>query len=331
MGNCILKVLVIGGAGYIGSHTCLALHEQGFTPVAFDNLSNGKGEAVRWGPLVRGDMHDGAALAGAIQAHRPVGVFHCAASIEIAASTQNPLAFHWNNVGGTLSLLRAMQATGLNRLVFSSSCSVYGEPLTVPIQEDHPCNPINPYGRSKWMVETVLDDLAHHDGLRFVTLRYFNAAGADPEGRIGEAHDPETHVVPIALEAASGERNAFRINGTDYDTPDGTCVRDYVHVADLADAHVRALRYLLGDGEPITLNVGTGRGTSIATLLEAVERVTGRTVPREIAPRREGDAATLVADSTRIRELLDWVPRHDLEDIVRTAWNWHRTRTRKVA
>lgn len=308
----------------------MALSEAGFTPVVFDNLSNGTGEAVVWGPFVQGDIHDEAALIEAIEEHRPVGVVHCAASIEIAASTRDPLAFHWNNVGGTLTLLRAMSATGVNRIVFSSSCSVYGEPITVPITEDHPCHPINPYGRSKWMIETVLGDLARHTALRFVALRYFNAAGADPQARIGEAHDPETHVVPIALEVAGSARSVFRVNGMDYATPDGTCVRDYVHVADLADAHVRALRYLLNDGEAVTFNVGTGQGTSIATLLDTVERVTGRPVPREITRRREGDAAVLVADSTRIRDVLDWTPRHDLDAIVRTAWNWHQ-RLREAA
>ena len=240
------NVLVVGGAGYIGSHTCLNLAERGFTPVVYDNLSNGHAEFVKWGPLEHGDIRDRQRLAAVIETYRPQAIVHFAALIEVGESVKAPAAFFDNNVAGTLSLLLAAQQAGIDKLVFSSTCATYGLPVDVPMRETHPQNPINPYGRSKLIVEQMLADLDRHQGFRSVVLRYFNAAGADPEGRIGERHSPETHAVPLAIEAALGRRAGFSVFGTDYDTRDGTCVRDFIHVCDLADAHGRAVERRIG-------------------------------------------------------------------------------------
>ena len=324
------NVLVVGGAGYVGSHTCMALAEAGYRPVVFDNLSNGHAEFVRWGPLERGELADGDRLVEVIERHRPVAVVHFAGLIEVGDSVRDPIGFYGNNVGGTLSLLGAMERTGLDRIVFSSTCATYGEPVRVPMDENHPQAPLNPYGRSKLMVEQMLADADRLRGLRSVRLRYFNAAGADPEGRIGEWHEPESHAIPIALEVALGQRSHFSIFGTDYDTRDGTCVRDYVHVLDLADAHVRAVRHLVDGGESLSLNLGTGTGTTVRELLDAIARVIGRPIDAREAPRRDGDAPILTADNALARQTLGWQPRLDLTDIVETAWNWHRSRAEAV-
>ena len=318
------RVLVVGGAGYVGSHTCLALWEAGFEPVVYDNLSNGHEEFVRWGPLERGDLADRERLRAVMERHRPVAVVHFAALIEVGESVRRPLAFYSNNVAGTIALLEAMREAGLDRIVFSSTCATYGEPVAVPMGEDHPQRPLNPYGHSKLMVERILDDVERLEGIRSVRLRYFNAAGADPEGRIGEWHDPETHAIPLAIDVALGRRERFSIFGTDYDTRDGTCVRDYVHVLDLADAHVRAVRHLIEGGEGLALNLGTGTGTTVRELLDAVEAVAGRPLAVAETERRPGDAPVLTADNRAARERLGWAPRHDLRSIVRTAWDWHR-------
>jgi UDP-glucose 4-epimerase len=317
------NILVVGGAGYIGSHTCLDLAGRGFTPVVYDNLSNGHAEFVQWGPLERGDIRDRERLASVLETYRPAAIVHFAALIEVGESVKAPAAFFDNNVAGTLCLLLAAQDAGIDKLVFSSTCATYGMPESVPMKETHPQNPINPYGRSKLIVEQMLADLGRYQGLRSVALRYFNAAGADPEGRIGERHSPETHAVPLAIEAALGKRAGFSIFGTDYDTRDGTCVRDFIHVADLADAHGRAVEYLIGGGESVALNLGTGTGTTVQELLSTVRHFAGRPFPINREGRRAGDAPVLVADNAKAKAVLGWTPRHDLDSIVRTAWNWH--------
>ncbi len=317
------KVLVVGGAGYIGSHTCLVLAERGYEPVVFDNLSNGHAEFVRWGPLEEGDIRDRKRLDEVFAKHRPDAVLHFAALIEVGESVKDPVSFYENNVGGALNLLAAVLSAGVDAFVFSSTCATYGLPERVPMDETHPQAPINPYGRTKWIIEQALKDYGTYKGLRSVMLRYFNAAGADPEGRIGEWHSPETHAVPLAIEAALGRRDGFKVFGSDYDTRDGTCVRDYIHVLDLADAHVRAVDYLLGGGQTVELNLGTGTGTTVKELLAAISAVSGKPFPVEYVGRRDGDSTSLVADNARAREVLGWEPRYGLGDIIGSAWKWH--------
>ncbi|MGA0545827.1 UDP-glucose 4-epimerase GalE [Brevundimonas sp. VNH65] len=316
-------ILVTGGAGYVGSHTCLALAEAGFLPVVYDNLSNGHADHVLWGPLEEGDIRDGNRLDEVIARHRPVAVLHFAALIEVGESVREPGRFYDNNVGGAISLIEAARRGGVDQMVFSSTCATYGAPVRLPMDEDHPQAPLNPYGRSKLMIEQALADYSIYAGFRSVCLRYFNAAGADEEGRIGERHDPETHAIPLALQTVLGQRSAFRVFGDDYDTRDGTAVRDYVHVSDLADAHVRALRYLLSGGESAVFNLGTGTGVTVKELIAEVRRVTGRPFIAEAAPRREGDAPSLVADNRRACDVLGWRPSRNLGDIVQSAWRWH--------
>ncbi|MDE0880947.1 MAG: UDP-glucose 4-epimerase GalE, partial [Sphingomonas bacterium] len=317
------KVLVVGGAGYIGAHTCLLLAQRGYVPVIYDNLTNGHAEFARWGPLELGDIRDRARLRSVFNRYEPEAIVHFAALIEVGQSVHAPLAFYDNNLAGTVSLLLAAEEAGLDKVVFSSTCATYGTPEFSPLTEDHPQAPISPYGWSKLLVEHILRDLAGLDRMRSVMLRYFNAAGADPETRIGEWHMPETHAVPLVIETALGRREQFRIFGTDYATRDGTCVRDYVHVMDLADAHVRAVDYLLGGGSSTALNLGTGTGTSVAELIEEVERVAGRPLNIERTDRRPGDPPVLVADNRRASETLGWRPRHDLASIIESAWRWH--------
>ena len=320
-----IAVLVTGGAGYVGSHVCKALSAAGFLPVTYDNLSHGDPDFVRWGPLVVGDIADRSLVAATLRRNRIQAVMHFAALIEVGLSVREPLEFFDNNVAGTMALLRAVSACGIRAVVFSSTCAVYGVPVRLPLDEDHPRAPINPYGASKLMVEQVLDwaDAAH--GIRHAALRYFNAAGADPEGELGEAHDPETHLIPRVFAAADGRAGAIDIFGDDWDTADGTCVRDYIHVADLADAHVLALRRLLGGSDSMKLNLGTGDGHSVRSVVAAVQRVTGKPVKIRIAARRDGDSPALVADPARARAVLGWRPRHSsLEEIVETGWRWER-------
>lgn len=320
------KILLVGGAGYIGAHACLDLSAKGFTPVVYDNLSKGHAGFVRWGVLEEGDIADRKRLDEVLAKHRPAAIVHFAALAEVGESVKDPLSFFETNVSGTINLLAAAQAASVDKVVFSSTCATYGIPEATPMVETHRQQPINPYGQSKLMVERVLGELDRYSGLRSVSLRYFNAAGADPEGRIGEWHTPETHVIPLAIEAALGRRAAFRIFGSDYDTRDGTCVRDFVHVMDLADAHSRAVEYLLDGGHSIALNLGTGNGTTVRELLEAIERVAGRPVPTEYGDRREGDPPALVADNRLAGQVLGWQPSHDLASIISTAWKWHSSR-----
>ncbi|MEN5363266.1 UDP-glucose 4-epimerase GalE [Brevundimonas intermedia] len=316
-------ILVTGGAGYVGSHACLALSQAGFTPVVYDNLSNGHAAFVQWGELETGDIRDGARLDAVIARHRPVAVLHFAALIEVGESVKEPGRFYDNNVVGALTLIEAARRGGIGAMVFSSTCATYGDPVYLPMDEAHPQAPLNPYGRSKLMVEQALADYSTYAGFRSVCLRYFNAAGADEEGRIGERHHPETHAIPLALQTALGQRQGFRLFGDDYDTRDGTAVRDYVHVMDLADAHVRALKYLLDGGETTVFNLGTGAGTTVRELIDTIRHTTNRPFPVETALRRPGDAPCLVADNSRAREVLGWRPMRTLDDIVRTAWRWH--------
>lgn len=317
------NILVTGGAGYIGAHTCLDLFKKGFTPVVYDNLSNGHAEFVKWGPLEVGDIRDRSRLDEVLAVHEPQAIIHFAAAIEVGESVRDPGGYFDNNVGGTITLLRAAQAAGVDKIVFSSTCATYGIPSTIPIDESHTQSPINPYGRSKLIVEQILKDLDRYQGFRSLILRYFNAAGADPEGRIGEWHSPETHAIPIALDAALGRRANFQVLGTDYDTRDGSCVRDFIHVLDLADAHTRAIEHLLNDGKSLALNLGTGHGTTVKELLETVRRVVGKDFEIKYGPRREGDSPALVADNVLASRTLGWSPRHDLQSVIETAWNWH--------
>ncbi|PTW45643.1 UDP-glucose 4-epimerase GalE [Rhodovulum kholense] len=313
-------VLVTGGAGYIGSHTCRRLSDAGYLPIAFDNLSTGHADAVRWGPLVEGDARDRAALIRAIRAHAPVAVIHFAAAAYVGESMRDPGFYYDNNVGGMIGLLSACRETGLDRVIFSSSCASYGLPEALPITEATPQVPINPYGRTKLIGEQMLADFGRAHGLRHVALRYFNACGADPSAGLSECHDPETHLLPLALFAAAGRGPALELYGTDYPTPDGTCIRDYVHVSDLAEGHLLALRHLQGGGADLQVNLGTGRGHSIREVLAAVERVIGRPVPVVERPRRPGDPPALVADPSRAREALGFEARHrDLDGILRDA------------
>jgi UDP-glucose 4-epimerase len=320
------NILVAGGAGYIGAHTCLDLFNKGYTPIVYDNLSNGHAEFVKWGPLEIGDVRDRGRLDEVFRKYRPAAIVHFAAAIEVGASTRDPGFYHENNVAGTIALLRAAQAAGVDKIVFSSTCATYGIPSSIPIDEGHSQSPINPYGRSKLIVEQILKDLDLYQGFRSVILRYFNAAGADPEGRIGEWHSPETHAVPIAIETALGRWPYFQIMGTDYETSDGSCVRDFVHVLDLADAHTRAITHLLNNGTSCALNLGTGHGTTVKELLSSVRQVAGRDFEVRHGPRREGDTPVLVADNTLAGRTLGWSPRHDLGSIIGTAYNWHSSR-----
>ncbi len=325
-------VLVTGGAGFIGSHTCKALAAEGYAPVTFDNLSNGRRDAVKWGPLEVGDIRDETRLSEVMRRHRPAAVLHFAGLIEAGRSVVEPRRFYEVNVGGSLTLLRVMAREGCTALVFSSTAAVYGNPEHVPIDEDHPQRPVSPYGRSKRMVEDILADAAAAGGLTYSALRYFNAAGADPGGELHEAHDPETHLIPLALDAAFGHRPALHVFGSDYATQDGTCVRDYVHVTDLADAHVRALAHVRASADPLVANLGTGCGFSVREVLRTVGAVAGRPVPAHDAARRAGDPAVLIADGRLARRRLAWTPRYsDLATMVRHAMLGREPAARPVA
>ncbi len=324
-----MKVLVVGGAGYIGAHICKALAARGDEPIAFDNLSAGHEHAVKWGPLVRGDIRSSADLDDAFKEHSPDGVMHFAACIEVGEGQLHPVKFWDNNVAGVITLLAAMERAGVKPLVFSSTCAVYGEPDIVPVTERESCKPVSVYGRTKRAVEELLSDTARVEGVRYAALRYFNAAGASPDGEIGEEHDPETHLIPNALKAAAGIGGEMKLFGTDYDTRDGTCIRDYVHVMDLADAHLAALDRLMAGEREIIANLGTGHGASVLEVLQAVERVTGRKPPYQVQPRRDGDAPVLSADLSHARAVLGFDPgRSDIETIITDAWRFHKSRWR---
>ena len=318
-------VLVTGGAGYIGSHTCKALAKAGYTPISYDNLVYGHEYAVKWGPFEKGDILDRARLDEVIKQYQPSAIMHFAAYAYVGESVEKPGKYYRNNVTGSLTLLEAMHDHGINNFIFSSTCATYGIPNQVPITEDHPQAPINPYGHTKVMIEQMLKDFDVAHELKSVSLRYFNAAGADPDGETGEDHDPETHLIPLVLDAAAGKRPSITIFGDDYDTPDGTCIRDYIHVTDLADAHVKALKYLEQGGETTKFNLGNGAGFSVKEVIDAAQDVTGKEIPIVIGKRRPGDPPRLVGDAERIRKVLDWSPEYaDLETIIDTAWRWHQ-------
>ncbi len=318
-------VLVTGGAGYIGSHACKALSHAGYLPIAYDNLIHGHDWAVKWGPLERGDIKDRARLDEVITRYNPKAIMHFAAFTAAGESVSNPGKFYRNNVSDSLTLLEAARDQGIGRFVFSISAAVYGIPERLPIREDNAQHPVNPYGASKLFVERMLSDFEKAYGLRFIALRYFNAAGADPGNEIGEDHDPETHLIPLVLDAVSGRRPHVTIFGCDYDTPDGTCIRDYLHVSDLASAHVKALQTLQAGAAAGAYNLGIGRGFSVREVIAEVERVTGLCVPVIAGDRRPGDPAELVADATKARKELSWEPQiTGLGEIVGTAWAWHQ-------
>ena len=321
-------VLVIGGAGYIGSHTARALKHAGHDVVIFDNLSTGYEFLAAGFELVKGDILDSAALKKTMS--RADAVMHFAAHAYVGESVTNPRKYFRNNVEGGLSLLNAAIETGIKKIIFSSTCAVYGEPTKVPIEENTVRQPVNPYGVSKMFFEQALEAYDRAYGIRYAALRYFNAAGADESSEIGELHDPETHLIPLTLQAAAGTGPELKVFGSDYPTPDGTCVRDYIHVNDLASAHVKALEHLAAGKESVALNIGTGRGYSVQEVISAVEEITGKPVPRKIGPRRPGDPPALVANPAKAQALLQWKATRDLRDNVATAWKWMQLRPSAV-
>ena len=319
-----MRVLVTGGAGYIGSHTAKALAKAGHEPLVLDNLSAGHRWAVKWGPLLEWDLADTELLPQLLEKERVEAVMHFAASLLVGESVEKPRKYFWNNVVNTLHLLDAMLEAGVKRIVFSSSAAVYGNPLQVPIPENHPKEPVNPYGETKLAMERALKWYGNAYGVRWVALRYFNAAGADPEGELGECHEPEAHLIPLTIQAALGQRPSVEIYGADYPTADSTAVRDYIHVTDLADAHVRALEYLASGGESRALNLGTGHGCSVCEVIQAVGKISPNPVPFREGPRRVGDPPVLVADATNAGKILAWKPqRSELGSIIQDAWKWH--------
>lgn len=320
-----MTILVVGGAGYIGSHMVWQLAQHGVHVVVLDDLSSGHADAVLGAELVQGSMANVALLDRVFATHRFDAVMHFASFIQVGESVADPAKYYANNVANTLLLLDAMRRHGVGQFIFSSTAAVFGEPAYCPIDEAHPQSPINPYGRSKLMIEQVLADYARAYGLRSVALRYFNAAGAHPDGLLGERHEPETHLVPLVLQAVAGKRPHISVFGTDYPTPDGTCIRDYIHTMDLADAHWRALQYLQAGGETAVFNLGNGGGYSVKQVIDTAAHVTGLPVPVQYGPRRAGDPARLVADATRARQVLGWQPKYaELETIVRHAWQWEQ-------
>jgi UDP-glucose 4-epimerase len=319
-------ILVTGGAGYIGSHACKLLSRAGYLPVTYDNLATGWSRAVRFGPLIQADLLDRAALDAAFHEHNPVAVMHFGALSQVGEATRDPGLYWRNNVCGSLNLCEAMLAAGCDKMVFSSTCATYGDQDGVILNEDSPQRPLNAYGKTKLAVESMLQDFGVSHGLQSVIFRYFNVAGADPEAEIGEWHQPETHLIPSMIEAAAGKRPALFIHGDDYPTPDGTCIRDFVHVMDLVDAHLKGLAWLLDARGSRVFNLGTGTGFSVAEVIRECRAGTGRDVPYTIGPRREGDAAALVSGSTRATEELGWVAeRSTLATMIEDAWRWYRT------
>ena len=321
----VKRILIVGGAGYIGSHAAKAVWQAGMEPVVLDDLTSGHSHAVRWGPLVKADIRNAEAVRAAIREYRPEAVMQFAARIEVGEGENNPSHFYDNNVAGTLNLVNVMLEEGVKNLVFSSTCAIYGDPERLPLTEDLPKRPVSVYGRTKLMCEQMLEDISKAHGLNFAALRYFNAAGADPDGEIGEQHDPESHLIPNALKAAVGLGGPMKLFGTDYPTPDGTCIRDFVHVTDLAEAHILAASRLLNGTRSLQLNLGSGQRTTVLEVLKAVERATGHPVPVTMFPRRPGDAIALYSDTTNVVRELGWVPKHsDIDTVVSTAWAFHR-------
>ncbi|MHB8907043.1 MAG: UDP-glucose 4-epimerase GalE [Melioribacteraceae bacterium] len=320
-----MKVLVTGGAGYIGSHFVKMLIDNGHQPLVIDNLSRGHKEAVPQNVLFEDvDILDTEALSYTIRTYLPDAVVHFAAYAYVGESVEHPGIYYQNNVVGSLNLIRLCAENGVKNFIFSSTCSIYGNPTQVPISEDQPSNPINPYASTKLIIEMMLKDFETANGMKHVALRYFNAAGADPSGAIGESHNPEPHLIPIILKTALGERKKVSVFGNDYNTEDGTCIRDYIHVNDLADAHLKAINYLDNGNESAIINLGTGKGNSVLDIIEKAKTITNKEIPFEIVERRTGDPAVLVADNKKAKELLNWIPKYSIEEIIQTAWNWHQ-------
>jgi UDP-glucose-4-epimerase GalE len=319
------NILVTGGAGYIGSHVCKQLKNNGYTPVAYDNLSNGHERLVKWGPFEKGDICDKARLSEVFEKYNPIAVIHFAAFIEVGESVKYPEKFYKNNIGGTETLLKVMTDFGVDKIVFSSSCAVHGEPEKMPIAEDDPIAPINPYGETKAKSEQLLDEFGVSHGLKSVALRYFNVCGSDIEGETGEMHSPESHIIPLAIFTALGIRDSFSVFGMDYDTKDGSCIRDYINVNDLANAHIVALKHLSDGGNSDKINVGTGKGVSVLEIIKAVETVSGKKIPVKYAERRAGDSPMLYSDTSKCQKVLGFSPRFDdVNESIKQAWQWHK-------
>jgi UDP-glucose 4-epimerase len=319
-----MAVLVTGGAGYIGSHTVKRLIDNGFEVVVLDNLSRGHIEAVPENVhFEKADLLDEPGLKKAIKKYKIDAVIHFAAFAYVGESVENPGLYYQNNVMGSFNLIKVINELGIKKFVFSSTCSIYGNPENIPISEKEPANPINPYARTKYMIENILSDFETAHGLKYAALRYFNAAGDSDDASIGESHDPEPHLIPLVLYTALGKRDIIKIYGDDYDTPDGTCIRDYIHVNDLADAHIKALQYI-EKGDSTVINLGTGNGNSVKEIVDAAKKITGKEIKSEITGRRAGDPAILVADNKKAKEVLGWKPEYNLESILETAWNWHK-------
>lgn len=318
-------ILIVGGAGYIGSHVNKQLNLQGYETVVFDNLSYGHEDFVRWGIFERGDLEKIDDIRRVFKKYPIEAVMHFAAFTYVGESVEDPQKYYLNNLRNTLNLLQVILEEDIKYFVFSSTCATYGNPQEIPITEDHPQNPISPYGKGKYMVEQILADYSKAYNLNYVTLRYFNAAGADPDAEIGELHQPETHLIPLILDAVMGRRENIQIFGTDYPTPDGTCIRDYIHVLDLADAHIRALKYLKNKNTSEVFNLGNGQGFSVREVIETAEKVTGMRVPVKEVERRPGDPPVLVGSSQKAKKILNWHPQYqDLSLIIETAWKWHK-------
>lgn len=321
-------ILVVGGAGYIGSHTNKLLNQKGYKTVIFDNLIYGHKSFVKWGEFILGDLNDIKLLRLVFEKYNIEAVLHFAAFAYVGESIDNPQKYYQNNVANTLNLLQAMREFDCKYFIFSSTCATYGNPEYLPIDENHPQNPINPYGQSKLMIERVLSDYSRAYGLKYVSLRYFNAAGADLDCEIGESHDPETHLIPLVLDAAIGKRDDIKVYGSDYDTRDGSAIRDYIHVTDLADAHLLALSYLQNGGKSDIFNLGNGDGYSVLEVIGVAKKVTGKEIKVTVVDRRAGDPAVLIGDAQKARNILKWAPKHyQLETIVKTAWEWHKCKT----
>jgi UDP-arabinose 4-epimerase len=324
-------ILVTGGAGYIGSQTCKALAKKGFTPVTYDNLSTGHAYAVKWGPFVQGELNDKTRLTETISSFKPIAILHFAGSAIVHESLQDPKKYYRNNMGATLTLLETMKELSVQNIIFSSTCATYGHPEATPITETHSQVPISPYGRTKLMVEEMLTDFASAYDLKTIFLRYFNAAGADLETELGENHTPETHLIPSIIHAALGIKKELVVYGTDFDTKDGSAVRDYIHVQDLADAHVLALEYLLREKSSTTFNLGTGHGFSVFEIIDAIQAFCDKTILVKHENKRAGDPSTLTADNKKAKELLGWVPKHsELPIIIKSAWKWHQLLTQNA-
>ncbi len=318
-------ILVTGGAGYIGSHANKELTKAGYETVVLDNMSYGHPDFLKWGVFEEVDLGDLESIRNVFRKYEIEAVMHFAAFTYVGESVEDPQKYYLNNLRNTLNLLQVMNEFEVRKLVFSSTCATYGNPQKIPLTEDHPQNPINPYGQGKLMVEKVLKDYSSAYGLRYVSLRYFNAAGADPEGEVGERHEPETHLIPLILDAAMGKREDIKIFGTDYPTTDGTCIRDYIHVTDLADAHIKALKYLEDGGESEVFNLGNGNGFSVREVIEEARKVTGKEIKATETERRPGDPPVLVGSSEKARKILKWQPKYDdLTKIISTAWEWHK-------